>query len=283
MEQRHLRFILLTQDDYEHRYVANRLASECPLKTIIVDKGKPKSSLAKFRSLVKRYTFGQLCSRAISRVFSIMCMDANRQKHEMFRVLGKQLCEKQLHEQLIHFVHGNNSEESYNLIKSLMPDVILIYGTSVISDRILSLARKEALNMHTGISPYYRGAGCAFWPLYNNEPELLGATVHQCTSQIDGGMIYGTFQAQLEADDNLFSVFARCVKAGTDLYVKVARDLVNGRLHGTVQQLYKGREYKAAIRGWREEIAVRQKIRRGLIRNYVSRRHKSGTEPICPD
>jgi methionyl-tRNA formyltransferase len=206
-------------------------------------------------------------------------MDAHRRKHEMFRVLGRQFCEKHLHEQLIQYVHGINSDESYNLIKSLEPDVILIYGTSVISDRILSLARREAINMHTGISPYYRGAGCTFWPLYNNEPELLGATVHQCTSQIDGGMIYGIFQAQLEADDNLFSVFARCVKAGADLYVKVVRDLVNRRLHGTMQQLDKGREYKAAMRGGREEMAVRQKIRKGLIRNYVSRRHRSGTEP----
>ena len=34
------------------------------------------------------------------------------------------------------------------------------------------------LNIHLGLSPYYRGAGTNFWPLVNGEPEYCGATIH---------------------------------------------------------------------------------------------------------
>lgn len=44
------------------------------------------------------------------------------------------------------------------MVPSLAPDIMLIYGTVLVGSKILSLARAGALNMHTGISPYYRGA-----------------------------------------------------------------------------------------------------------------------------
>jgi len=42
--------------------------------------------------------------------------------------------------------------------------------------------------------------------------------------QLDGGSIFGTAQACLHADDDLYSVFARCLSAGADLYVKLSRN-----------------------------------------------------------
>jgi methionyl-tRNA formyltransferase len=276
VEQKRVKFVLLTRDGLEHCYVANRLASECALHAIIVDQGKPTSRPARLRLLLKRYTWRQLCSRLVGRVLSVVLMDSRRRKEEMFRVLGRAKCERHLHESLLHCVHGINSDESCRLIEGLKPDVILVYGTSVVGDRVLSLAGKNALNMHTGIAPQYRGADCAFWPLYNNEPGLVGATIHQCTNRIDGGMIYRTAPAPLDADDSLFSVFARSVKVGADLYVDAVRNLADGTLHGTAQELDKGREYKAAMKSWWKEMTVRRKIRRGLIKDYVSRRLPGG-------
>jgi methionyl-tRNA formyltransferase len=123
--------------------------------------------------------------------------------------------------------------------------------------------------MHTGVSPYYRGCDCAFWPLYNEELHMLGATVHECVKDVDGGRIFGTTGIELRAGDDISEVFARCVDAGTRLYVEKALELLQRGLQGTPQDLTIGTEYKAVMRDARAESKVRRRIREGMIRRYV--------------
>jgi methionyl-tRNA formyltransferase len=272
-----MRLVLLTGEDYEHCYVTNKLADAYPLVRIIVDKGKPRSGFGRVHYLLRRYTLGQLLNRMVSKTISVVCWDGERRCRAMFRVLGQQNCERHLHEDIITYVHGLNTPLCYETILDLKPDVILVYGTTIVQDKILTLASRLAINMHTGISPYYRGTGCAFWPLYYEELDKVGATIHICTSQIDGGLIYKVGRARLEEDDNLFSVFARCVEVGTELYIQVIRELLEERLQGLPQRLELGREYKAAMKNWWHELTVRLKIRRGLIRHYVARKNGSDT------
>ena len=40
-----------------------------------------------------------------------------------------------------------------------------------------------------GISPYYRGSSCNFWSLYENNPHLMGATIHMLSKGLDSGDI----------------------------------------------------------------------------------------------
>lgn len=261
--------VLLTQDGYEHCYVANRLADACPLSAIAVDEGKTQSCLQRLRHLWNKYTPGQLLLRGIGRLVSRARGDEEQRRAEFFKVLGREDCKAHRHTELITRVAGVNSDQAFGVISALKPDWLLVYGTSIVSDRILALASRGALNMHTGISPYYRGADCYFWPLYNEELNMLGATVHECTSEVDGGAIYATGHARLEADDGLFSVFARCVKVGTDLYVKTVQDLIAGDLKGDTQQSGIGCEYRSVMKNWVREWVVRRKIKQGLIQNYV--------------
>ena len=42
-----------------------------------------------------------------------------------------------------------------------------------------------------GVSPYYRGNDCNFWALYDDNPHLVGATIHMLTKGLDSGpMLY---------------------------------------------------------------------------------------------
>ena len=118
----------------------------------------------------------------------------------------------------------------------------------MLSDATLSIARRLALNLHTGVSLRYRGADCEFWALHNREPEFIGATVHACTSDLDGGRIFGITTAKLEADDRLGTVFGRCVVAGR-------------KVDAVSQDLSAGKEYKVAMHGWRAELCVDTLIR----------------------
>ena len=63
-------------------------------------------------------------------------------------------------------------------MKACTPDVVLVCGTGILREELINLFPGHIINIHLGLSPYYRGAGTNFWPLVNREPEYLGATIH---------------------------------------------------------------------------------------------------------
>ena len=46
------------------------------------------------------------------------------------------------------------------------------------------LLRKKALNIHMGISPYYRGTDCNFWAIYDGFPNYVGGTVMKLSKKL---------------------------------------------------------------------------------------------------
>ena len=69
-------------------------------------------------------------------------------------------------------------------------DLYIIFGSSLIKGKMLQfLKKKKAINIHMGISPYYRGADCNFWAQKDNNPNLVGATIHYLSEGIDDGNI----------------------------------------------------------------------------------------------
>jgi folate-dependent phosphoribosylglycinamide formyltransferase PurN len=273
---------VITGDGLEHRYVANKLAAVAPLAGIVVDHGKQISAIENVRKYFRRYTTVQLLSRVWLALLRKAWGNRANRLHATLSILGRENCREFLHPELLHHVNGINSPEGVRAVAALEPDVILVYGTGIVGGKVLSLARTIALNMHTGISPYYRGCDCAFWPLYNQELHMLGATVHECVKEVDGGRIFGTTGIHLHAGDDLFAVFERCVAAGADLYVKKVQELLEHGLEGKPQDFSIGMEYKAILRDARAERKVRRSIREGMIRRYVeSNQEQNDSAPIA--
>ncbi len=74
--------------------------------------------------------------------------------------------------------------------KFLSSDIFIVFGSSFIKGEIVNfLIKKKAINIHMGISPYYRGADCNFWALYDDNPDLVGATIHYLSKGLDSGSI----------------------------------------------------------------------------------------------
>src|SRR6185437_13684849 len=203
-----MRIILVTSNKLEHVYVANKLLTGVSLDGIVVDHGRRLGLLSNIRRLYRKYTLLQMASRLHMALMMRVWRDESIGRESMIAAYGPENCLRFSRPDLLHHIHGINSPVGLQTVASLQPDVLLVYGTVVVGSKIISLARMLALNMHTGISPYYRGADCAFWPIYNRELHMVGATVHECTKDIDGGRIFGTTKAQLFPDDDVFSVFA---------------------------------------------------------------------------
>jgi methionyl-tRNA formyltransferase len=67
-------------------------------------------------------------------------------------------------------------------------DVFIVFGASWIRGSLIeALIERRAVNIHMGVSPYYRGSSCNFWALYDGNPDLVGATIHLLTRGLDSG------------------------------------------------------------------------------------------------
>ncbi len=74
----------------------------------------------------------------------------------------------------------------------LKSDIYVVFGSSYIKGELVDyLVKQKAINIHMGVSPYYRGTDCNFWALYDNNPHLVGATIHMLSKGLDSGpMLY---------------------------------------------------------------------------------------------
>lgn len=72
----------------------------------------------------------------------------------------------------------------------LKSDIYIVFGSSFLKGKLIEfLIKHRALNIHMGISPYYRGTDCNFWALYDGNPHLVGATIHYISKGLDSGSV----------------------------------------------------------------------------------------------
>lgn len=256
------RIVVVTSDGPEQRYVTNRICREVEVDAILVTDPTPNRS---WRTVLKKSLL-EFVDKAMLRTYLKLVGDNRRRDRDLLKVLGEDSLRFEEASKVLE-VGRSKGVRLRREIERLAPDFIVIYGTGIIPDSVLSQAKKKAFNMHTGISPYYRGAACAFWPIHEGEPEMVGATIHECTSAVDGGEIYATVQAPLFRGDGLHAIFARAAKAGADAYAKVVRDAIEGRLVGRSQDLSQGREFRGSMRGMRAELVARLRLS-GMRRNW---------------
>jgi len=249
--------IIVTGDGPEHRYVTNAILARHEVAAILVcDPPARRSWKAVLRKSPLRFldkTARQAFLRAIG--------DADARAESLRRVLGGE-SHAFARPDLVEHVGRPKAGRLAERVREIGPEIIAIYGTGIVPDDVLALAGEISLNMHTGLSPWYRGTACAFWPLVEGEPERIGATVHECTSAVDGGRIFFRTRAELFRHDDLHAVFARAVRAGAGGYPEVIGQALSGTLAGEAQDLSLGREYPGSMLGLRAEYTARLSLRR---------------------
>ena len=88
---------------------------------------------------------------------------------------------------------GELNKCSLKILKGFLnSDVYIVYGASYIKGELVEfLVQNKAINIHMGVSPYYRGRDCNFWALYDGNSHLVGSTIHLLSKRLDSGsMLY---------------------------------------------------------------------------------------------
>ncbi len=109
-------------------------------------------------------------------------------------------------------------------IIALAPDLIVAYGCSIIKGSLLDHFRNRLLNVHLGLSPYYRGTGTNFWPLVNNEPEYAGATFMYMDIGVDTGSIIHQTRARIYKGDGPHQIGNRIIRDIPFVYARIIQN-----------------------------------------------------------
>jgi len=104
------------------------------------------------------------------------------------------------------------------LLEKEKPDLLLDHGTSIVKEQIFGKA-PLALNLHWGLSPYYRGTHCTEWALINWDPYNIGVTVHKLTAKIDGGDLLCQSRVDVEPHDTVDSINMKLTREGTKILI----------------------------------------------------------------
>jgi methionyl-tRNA formyltransferase len=157
-----------------------------------------------------------------------------------------------------------NHPDVIALADKYQPDIIAVFGTSLIRSDLLDRGRLGILNLHGGLSPQYRGADCTFWALYNGEPEQIGCTIHLINAGIDTGNLVAHICPEVKEGDDELTLFWRGVRASAEIYAEALDRLERGEKLGQ-PQAGKGRLYQVKDRLLRHERALDTSMRAGLL------------------
>jgi methionyl-tRNA formyltransferase len=101
-----------------------------------------------------------------------------------------------------------------------------IFGAPLLKKELFEIPQYGCVNIHTGLVNHYRGVDSSLWAMYDNRPDLIGATLHYIDKSIDAGNIIDTGVIDLDRHDNLESLFYKSCQVGFSLLSNNIDDIV---------------------------------------------------------
>lgn len=232
-----MKVVLVTHNSIFGRYLAATLHGAGKLDRVIIETGRP--SWAFYRRKLKRVG-------PVNAVFQIFL-------NRWFRREGAR-----------HLPNlplpPHETVASVNGFPFGGDDLVIGFGTSIITARTLAGLKHGFLNLHTGWLPDYRGVKSEFWTLAQGDRARAGWTLHYMTPRLDDGDIVlqravrfvGDNPAQLRAE------LVRDAAPALGEFIDMARREGFGAIPRRPQE--GGRYFTTPT--WREWRAYRRRARR---------------------
>ena len=279
--------VILVSSDKSDLYFANQLMQRFNISTVVIEhqyeRSQSTSKIKKISQLILRPH--KLIKRIIEKTNEII-----EDKFAIYNKPDKQLSFGEQGENIIpadnvaiiecHGKNSINSTESINHIKNAKPDLIAVCGTSLLSNEILSLPEKGALNLHGGLAQFYRGLWTTDWAIYNEEPEYIGATVHFIATGIDDGAILYQGRPSVSTDDNPHTLYQKVVKLGVDMMTQAIIDIKNNKQKPVALQ-QKGKLYLDNMTTPRIRRQTWAKLSKNIIHDYLKNK-ESRDKKVVP-
>ncbi len=130
-------------------------------------------------------------------------------------------------------------------LKEAAPEAVVVFGPGIIKEPLLSaLPEGRTINLHQGLSPYYRGSGTNFWPFLEGRLHCIGVTLHYLDKGIDTGGIIVHGRPEIRAGDTLHRLGCRTIEVSADLVLQVLALLEAGVELSSIPQWETGRLFQ---------------------------------------
>lgn len=121
-----------------------------------------------------------------------------------------------------------NNPESLTKISYYKPDLLIsIAGNQIFKKKLIELAPKGCLNLHTALLPKYRGLMPSFWVLKNNEKET-GVSVFFVDEGIDSGPILVQKQIPIHNKMTQTELIKKSKRIGMDALIEAIELIQSG-------------------------------------------------------
>jgi methionyl-tRNA formyltransferase len=251
-----LKLMILCGRSARHLYVANALCGAGEVVAIVQEQGGEWT----LKKLLSRLRPGNLARRAWRWLRDRRRYSGNPEARYFFPADTPRLDRADVLRVVPHINHPDLVE----LARELQPDLICVFGTSLIRSELLREGRLGIVNLHGGLSPEYRGADCTFWALHNGEPEKVGCTLHYIDAGIDTGRLIAHVSPEVREGDGELELFWRAVRDSAAVYAEAVAKLANGEALGTAQP-GRGRLYQVRQRSLRAERMLAARLASGML------------------
>lgn len=238
-----MKIVILTDNAERHYYFANRILEQQDWEGKVILSGKTMNIgvLEKIRKILKRRPLKWVRNKALDIVFRSYGarLSAEKSVAEAQFFSGQKAQFYEHHEGRILTSVGAddrslNDARFIEGIRAEKPDAIAVMGTCLVSRAIIESA-PLVINMHTGLSPYYRGGQTNFWPYLYGDMDCFGVTVHKMSTGIDSGEIVHSVQIMPEPLDNYASINCKAIVKGTELMIDALKRYKAGELRSLPQ------------------------------------------------
>jgi folate-dependent phosphoribosylglycinamide formyltransferase PurN len=157
----------------------------------------------------------------------------------------------------IHFIPNIHAEEVLEDVRSLKPDLGLIYGSPILKPELFEIPTFGTLGIHHGKVPEYRGKKTTFWAIYNGE-ETAGVTIQKINAGLDTGQIVKEGAVPIGRHSQR-AVWNELESLGFDLYIQAIIEVKQGTASYRPQVGKKGKLYRDPTFGdiltfWRRQF-----------------------------
>jgi folate-dependent phosphoribosylglycinamide formyltransferase PurN len=257
------RIVLLTNNGFEGRALAQRLAQCGMPPALIVREGHVAPATYRWHSRLARKVVGD---PLVDRLAALRAHEDDRATRAWETRMAARA-----HRWLVHacrerclpdewpqqceslLASSVNTAEVLARIHAVSPDVLVVFGTRLLKEPLLSLAPYGALNGHSSLLPQYRGTRSEFWQCYNNDPDHIGISIHLVDRLVDTGPVLFKKPTRTHWPIDPFLLRAMNTASVLDHYPRAIEGYLTGALlpeqQGPVEaRTYFDREHTMAVR-----------------------------------
>lgn len=163
-----------------------------------------------------------------------------------------------------------NDKKIIDSIKKEKIHHIISYGCSIINSKFINQFKDKLINIHLGLSPYYKGSGTNFFPFVNKELQFCGATIMQTSKKLDGGKIIHQIRPKFSFNDNIHTIGNKIIKKTAIDLCKII--LLKKRIKFfKIKTKYKNKIYKRKDFNEKTLEIAMNNIKNNLVKNYISK------------